>query len=110
MKAYTNVVEELASGSVAELLSATVSDTAKRVLTNDRAGEITLTLKIKPVKGSQTQVVVDSTVKYKMPTLKGNKGEEATDSTLMHVSSKGDLSVTPHVEYRLPGVDQTVTA
>ena len=108
MKPYSHVVEELASGSVADLLTGTVADTAKRVLANDRAGEITLTLKIKPVKGSQTQVVIDSTVKYKMPTLKGNKGEEATDSTLMHVSSKGELSVTPHAEYTLPGADRPV--
>lgn len=43
MKPYSHVVEELASGSVADLLTGTVADTAKRVLANDRAGEITKT-------------------------------------------------------------------
>ena len=41
MKPYSHVVEELASGTIADLLTGTVADTAKRVLANDRAGEIT---------------------------------------------------------------------
>lgn len=109
-KEYIDVLNEHNGGVTADTLTAYLRELASRVLANNKQGELTLTLKLKPVKGSQNQAEVESIIKHKMPTIKGDKAETAADTMIMYVSSKGDLSATPQNEYDLPGITQPVTA
>ena len=70
MKDYTDVINDLNAGITASTLTAVVCEAASRVLTNEKAAEVTLTLKLKPLKGTQNQLQIESIIKNKMPTAK----------------------------------------
>ncbi|WP_392406378.1 hypothetical protein ACF3OJ_03110 [Cardiobacterium hominis] len=104
MKNYTDVINDINAGTTADALSLILREAASRVLENAKPGEVTLTLKLKPLKGAQNQLSVESITKYKMPTLKGDKAETSADETLMYVSAKGDLTIIPDTAVELPGM------
>ena len=108
MKEFIEVVGELNAGIVNSTLTTQLRDTVQRVLHNRKQGEVALKLVVKPVDGSETQVLIEATHSNKMPTAKGNKAETATDSMVMHASVRGDLSVTPHKVTTPGGVELDV--
>ena len=55
MKDYTDVISDLNAGVTASTLTAVLCEAASRVLANEKPGEVTLTLKLKPLKGTQNQ-------------------------------------------------------
>ena len=55
MKDYTDVINDLNAGITASTLTAVLCEAASRVLANEKPGEVTLTLKLKPLKGTQNQ-------------------------------------------------------
>jgi putative uncharacterized protein yfdP len=106
MKDYTDVINDLNAGITASTLTAVVCEAASRVLTNEKAAEVTLTLKLKPLKGSQNQLQVESIIKNKMPTAKGDKSETVSDETVMYVNAKGEMSIVPDNAVELPGMSR----
>lgn len=58
MKDYTDVINDLNAGITASTLTAVVCEAASRVLTNEKDAEVTLTLKLKPLKGTHNQLQV----------------------------------------------------
>ena len=74
------------------------------MLTNEKAAEVTLTLKLKPLKGTHNQLQVESIIKNKMPTAKGDKSETVSDETVMYVNAKGEMSIVPDTAVELPGM------
>lgn len=105
---FDDVVECLNAGIVADTLTQTLRELVTRVLANKKAGELSLTLKVKGLANTADQVSVDSIIKYKMPTSKGDKSENSTDTTVMYADSKGNLTITPRQEYDLPGIKKTL--
>ena len=104
MKDYTDVINDLNAGVTASTLTAVVCEAASRVLTNEKAAEVTLTLKLKPLKGTQNQLQVESLIKHKMPTAKGDKS--VSDETVMYVNAKGEMSIVPDTAVELPGMSR----
>lgn len=104
MKDYTDVISDLNAGVTASTLTAVVCEAASRVLANEKAAEVTLTLKLKPLKGTQNQLQVESIIKNKMPTAKGDKSETVSDETVMYVNAKGEMSIVPDNAIELPGM------
>ena len=102
MKDYTDVINDLNAGITASTLTAVVCEAASRVLTNEKAAEVTLTLKLKPLKGTQ----VESLIKHKMPTAKFDKSEPVSDETVMYVNAKGEMSIVPDNAVELPGMSR----
>lgn len=104
MKTYTDVINDLNGGMIADTLTAVLSEAASRVHTHGKAGEVSLILKLKPVKGAiaTPQILIEAVSKHKMPTIKGDKSETSADETLMYISAKGDLSIIPEVAVELP--------
>lgn len=100
---FNEVLDALNSGIVADTATMTLRDAVSRTLNTGKQSEITITLKIKPVANTADQVSVDSTLKHKMPTMKGSKSEDSTDTTVMYADSKGNLTLFPRKQYSLPG-------
>lgn len=106
MKNYTDVIDDLNAGTTAGVLTAVLREAASRVLANEKPGEVALVLKLKPLKGAPSQVQVESIIKHKMPTAKGDKSETVSDETVMYVNSKGDMSIVPDNAVELPGMNR----
>ena len=106
MKDYTDVISDLNAGVTASTLTAVLCEAASRVLANEKPGEVTLTLKLKPLKGTQNQLQVESTIKHKMPTAKGDKSETVADETVLYVNAKGEMSIVPDNAVELPGMSR----
>ena len=106
MKTYTDVINDLNGGLIADTLTVVLREAASRVHTHGKAGEVNLTLKLKPIKAATAtpQVLVEATSKHKMPTIKGDKSETSTDETIMYISAKGDLTIVPDTAVELPGM------
>lgn len=95
-------LDDYNGGATADVLTANLRECVSRVLANKKPGELSLTLKIKQLKGSDTQVEIEAITKHKMPTVKGDKAETAADTSVMHADGKGNLSYIAPKEYSLP--------
>lgn len=96
----TNIAEllgELNGGTVEQLLNIALSDTAANVQEFGREGTITLKIKLKKI-GDSNQVNAISTIDYKMPTKRGNRGEDYAVDTPLFVGAAGRLTVLPETQ------------
>lgn len=96
-KAVTKVdqfLTELDGGQFAVMVSEALSTTAMSTVDLQREGSITLTMKFKPIKGTQ-QVQIDHGIKLTKPTIEGKTTIEASRETPMHVGPGGALSIVP---------------
>lgn len=96
-KAVTKVdqfLTELDGGQFAVMVSEALSTTAMSTVDLQREGSITITMKFKPIKGTQ-QVQIDHGIKLTKPTIEGKTTIEASRETPMHVGPGGALSIVP---------------
>jgi hypothetical protein len=85
---------ELDGGQFAVMVAEALSTTAMSTVDLQREGQITITMKFKPIKGTQ-QVQIDHGIKLTKPTIEGKTTIEASRETPMHVGPGGALSIVP---------------
>lgn len=96
--AQTNIpdfIGELDAGIFESKLAAALSEVALGVLTNDKAGEVTVKFSLKRMDSDNPQVQIQHKLSYTKPTKRGKSSEEDTTATPMYVHKGGVLSVTP---------------
>ncbi len=99
----TNVAEllgELNGGTVEQILNIALTDTAANVQEFGRDGTVLLKIKLKKI-GDSNQVNAIATVDYKMPTKRGNRGEDYAVDTPLFVGRGGRLTVLPETQVGL---------
>lgn len=84
----TSFLEDLNGGVFIQQLGRALSDVAGGVVSNGKAGQVVVTLDFKQMNGSN-QVNINHKLKFKIPTMRGNKSEEVELQTPMYVGSKG---------------------
>lgn len=89
-----NFLGDLDGGNFEAKIGAVLSDVAGATIDHGKTGEVTLTFKLKQI-GKQAQVQIDHSIKYKRATANGNKQEEASFITPMHVGTGGSMSFFP---------------
>ena len=92
-------INELDGGQLEHMLSVALSDVASSVVDREKKGEVTVTLKMQHIRGTN-QVEVHHTTKFKRPTMTGTVSEEAKGSTVFFVARFGKLSIA---QMPLPG-------
>lgn len=88
------LLEDLDAGIFESKLAKALSDTAMAVVTQGKAGKVTVQFDLKQISNSQ-QVTVAHKLSYTHPTPKGKISEENTTETPMHVGRGGVLSLFP---------------
>lgn len=91
---------DLDGGNFEHKIAAILSEVAAATVTHGRQGEIHLAFKMKQI-GTQHQVQIDHSIKYKKATLHGARQEEASFITPMHVGDGGSLSFFPEKQGQL---------
>ncbi|HHW4669457.1 hypothetical protein LOD44_10425 [Xylella fastidiosa subsp. multiplex] len=92
---------EVADGGIlATKFAKALSDVALAINYTRKQGEVTLSLKLKPI-GESSQVMIDHTLKYVEPKLRGKVTEEDTTSTPMYVGARGKLTLIPETQQQL---------
>lgn len=81
-------ISDLDAGSFEQKVAAALKDVSWGVVSNDKVGQVVITLDIKQL-GSSHQVMVTHTLKYKNPTPHGEFTETDKGSTPMHVGPAG---------------------
>ena len=105
----TNVndfIGELSAGVVEEKLATMLSTVASQVVQHKKGGEVTLTLKMKPV-GDHDQVNIEHKLAYKQPKKRGTIAEDDTQETVMYVNEGGNLSQFPEHQMDMIGKGDT---
>lgn len=92
---FADMLGELNGGVFAEQLDRAISDVALGVVTQGKAGEVTIKLSLKQI-GEGNQVSVTHKLAYVKPTMRGKISEEATADTPMHVGPGGVVSLFPN--------------
>jgi len=87
-----SVITDLDGGHFEALLSVAMSRTAAAVVDHQKKGEVTIKLKLEPIKGTH-QVRVAHSVEHKHATAFGKAAEVAEGATVLHVSKGGALSL-----------------
>lgn len=85
-------VSDLDGGQLERALSVALSRVASHVVDREKAGKVSLSLSIKPIKGTH-QISVDAELGYSHPTLKGKTSESAESTTVLHVGRFGRISL-----------------
>lgn len=88
------ILEDLDGGTLSEKLGKGLAAVALMAIENERSGEINLTLKVKPLRGSQ-QVQITHKIKTDQPTRNGSRTETDENITLMYVGPRGVMTITP---------------
>lgn len=95
--AATDVSEfmtDLDGGQFERMLSVALSKSAAAAVDNQKAAEVTIKLKLKPIGGSH-MVHIDHTLTFKRPTETGESSEKAQRTTTLHVGKFGKLTLVP---------------
>lgn len=87
------VIGDMEAGTFERRISVALSRTAAAVVDKQKAGEVTLTFKLAPVKGTQ-QVAISHSVAYAHPTERGKVSETDTGETVMHVGRGGAVTIS----------------
>lgn len=90
---------ELGAGAFEQKLTQILGETASAVMTNNREGEVTIKLKMKPISSSQAKIT--HSIDFKAPTIHGQKSEKNTTDTVMYVGKKGKLSLFPEDQMQM---------
>jgi hypothetical protein len=86
------VITDLDGGQFDAMLSVALSKTAANVVDHGKKGEVTIKLKLEPIKGTH-QVRVAHSVEFKHPTALGKSAEVAEGATVLHVGKGGAMSL-----------------
>lgn len=98
----TQLISDLDGGQLEHMLSAALSQVAAAAVDNNRVGEVSIKLKIKPITGSH-QVSCEHTVEFKRPTSSGLATEKSNRTTVLFVGNFGALTLA---QPALPGTQQ----
>lgn len=90
----TEVLSEIHAGVFLALFGSALTAVARNVIEHHKAGEVKLKFGIKQM-GESCQVIVETTMDYAHPTLRGKQAERVVYQTPMHVGPNGSLSITP---------------
>lgn len=85
-------ISDLDGGQLERALSVALSRVASHVVDREKAGKVTLSLSIQPIKGTH-QIAVDADLSYSHPTLKGKTSESAESTTVLHVGRFGRITL-----------------
>lgn len=96
-------LSELEGGTLEQKLGAVLSLVAAAVVDHNKAGEVTLKLKIKPVGNGNHVVTAAHQLKYTRPTMRGGQSEEESGATSMHVGTGGSMSFFPEKQGEMFG-------
>lgn len=94
---FTKTLQELDAGVFASKLTEAIKDVALGVVTHSKVGSVTIELKMKRL-GESNQIMLDHTLKYSRPTLRGKVGEENATSTTLYVAGNGAISIMPETQ------------
>lgn len=86
-------ITDLEAGIFANKLGTAISHCAAACIEKERQAEIKISLKFQRI--SEGQVNVIHKIEFAYPTQRGNKREDETDSTAMHVNERGNVSLYP---------------
>lgn len=92
-----DTLRDVKSGQVIEELDDALQQLVQSVQRTTKAGTLTLTVDIKPMKGSTEAVVVKATLKLKEPKFEDN-------GTVLFPTPEGNLQRTYHRQEELPGL------
>ena len=90
----TNVrqfLQDLDSGKLEKKLAHVLSQVANAVVGNSKPGSVTIDFKLKQM-GDSRRVEIAHTLKYSQPTHRGKVAEDNTTSTVMYVSTIGEIT------------------
>ena len=90
-------ISDMDGGSLESMLAVALSETAAKVVDHQRAGEVTIKFKFKPIDGTK-QLNVEATVTNAHPTTLGKTSNDATVNTVFHVGKGGRLSLVPEAQ------------
>lgn len=90
----TEILEDLDGGTLSEKLSRALGAVALMAVENERSGELQLTLKVKPLRGSQ-QVQISHKIRSEHPKRNGSRIETDENVTLMYVGPRGVMTINP---------------
>ncbi len=97
---FAEMIGELNAGVFEQQVNQAISDVALGVVTQGKAGEVTIKLSLKQI-GEGNQVSVTHKLSYVKPTMRGKLSEEAATDTPMHVGSGGVVSLFPNAQTRM---------
>ena len=93
-------IGELSGGVLEQKLGAILSEVASGVIDHNKAGQVVLTLDLKRI-GNSYQVAIKHKISYKVPTANGDRSENNTTETPMHVGSGGKLTLFPENQHQM---------
>lgn len=92
---FAEMIGELNAGVFEQQVNQAISDVALGVVTQGKAGEVTIKLSLKQI-GEGNQVSVTHKLSYVKPTMRGKLSEDAATDTPMHVGPGGVVSLFPN--------------
>lgn len=97
------LLAELGGGEVEKILNVALSHTCRNVVDNGGKGKVVLHLEVSRI-GDSAQVNIGAKVEFKMPTMKGSRGEDYRVETPAFVSgTQGIVTIAPVDQLRLFG-------
>ena len=103
----SNLIATVNGGELDIRLTKALHDAAAAAVSLEKPAKVTLELVFEPIKGT-SQVATEYKLGYSRPNnLKGKVAETMADEAVLHVSHKGELSVTQRT---LPGVQAGIPA
>ncbi|KAF1003312.1 hypothetical protein ACCE15_09015 [Pseudomonas parafulva] len=86
--------EELNGGAFASQIGHALSEVAAGVVDHGKAGKVVITLDFSQI-GESAQVKIKHKLAFKAPTKRGDRSENTSLDTPMHVNAGGKLSLFP---------------
>jgi len=97
---FTETLQDLDAGVFAAKISQAVRDVAMGVVAHDKAGKVVIELNMKRI-GESSQIMLEHTLKYTKPTMKGKVTEDNTTGTALYVGRGGTVSIMPDTQEML---------
>ena len=91
------LLEDLDGGVFVAKISKALKDAAIGAIVHKRKGQVVVSLDLSQI-GNSNQVEMKHKVKFVVPTKNGNRAEEDTTSTPLHVGQKGNLTLVPETQ------------
>jgi len=101
-KTFADTLRDVRAGMAIEELDLKLQQLVQQIQRTNKAGKLTLTLDIKPLKGSTEAVVVKATVVSKEPTFDDS-------GTVLFPTPDGNLQRSHHKQDELPGITLAAT-
>jgi len=99
----TQFIGELGAGVTEEKLAHMLTEVCGSVLAQQKQGEVTLKLKIKPAGSASDQVSIEHTLAYKRPKKRGSIAEDDMQETIMYVNEGNNPSQFPENQLDMIG-------